>query len=958
MSEEVAVTLNSQSTEMESSGVNKEVKNAKEIQSSDVNRAVENTSKMQSSGASETVDNPASIAEVVSILKAQLGKTQPSEVDRAIENTSQTQLSCMSKTAENPATIAEVVSILKNQSDKTQPSDVNGAVESASEMHLTGLNTSENATILGESASTLTNLSIKMELSGVNTTAQYTSSTETNLSSLNTTVEAASETQSGVNMIDENGTSSGEPSTSIMKDLPDDAQTFGVDKANENASIAGLKHQTFPCHAEEDSSALDAPVSSVKELHLEGQETRDLCMADSQHSAVSCITIDCNVAKETASIVKSISDTPVTEGNTSMSEETTPTPKDALDMPVAAYVDGNISSPATILSDLIVETATSCVAMEHCEESLNQADSLPKDISVTVESSDGNTKRLQATEATIQPPRKKIKLSKSIKVPVEDVLSGMHTQLCGVKCDAKHNPLLLAVGVAYDCTLRTCLENHLKLSINNGWKSSKNIQDPTSRLRQIVVHMAALTGKYNLLEFMLKENLGNSNLFSNPAENSPLNKILTSVHHFMPASSTDEKIVAFKQMLLLLVKHDCNVLMVKDAASGDTILHVCARRIRDLTSEIETKGLFAPEPPQLQGLLEQRRLYEQFFKEIIHTCERLCAEGHLHESQVLEYFDCENLSGEKMSNILQQDDLTRRESIVDTSDTAPAMSEDGISVNSKEEITVDEENCNKKNTEDASQLNIVAEKSALSQSDDLQSNFSTAQSVIVSTNSVIRSGVATLLSSSLSVQMPSGCPNGSTSSTVSVSVQSPKTAHTSSREHVTSAGHSDSPTLQMDAVESIVDTSETASAISKDGNSVNSKEEITVDEEKCDEKNTEDASQLNIVAETSALSQSNDLQSNFSTAQSVIVSTKAVTPSGIAALLSTRSSLSAQMPSGCPIGSASSTVSVSMQSPKTVNTISRVCVTSAGHSDSPALQVDTQIPETEIGSTCRGIVLL
>ena len=297
--------------------------------------------------------------------------------------------------------------------------------------------------------------------------------------------------------------------------------------------------------------------------------------------------------------------------------------------------EAGIKDPEAILCDMIVETACSCVVMERSDEPLRVIDASVRALNNPV--SKGGFQDLCLTEDLSQPSRKKIKLSKCVNIPLKDLLDGLHTRLCESSCTSKHNPFVLAAGVADDCKLRTCLENYLKLSLKNGWKSSIGIKDPCSQLRQLVILTAILFGKLDLLESMLKAQLSHSQYFAHSAKDLPIILLFKHLHRFKPSSNFNEKVTVFKKVLKLFAKYDGDVLLLQDELNDDTVLHVCAKQIMELTCKIKAKESIAPDSPELQQLLDQRELYDRFCEELIHVLQRLAVEGPLHHSQVLNF---------------------------------------------------------------------------------------------------------------------------------------------------------------------------------------------------------------------------------------------------------------------------------------------------------------------------------
>lgn len=330
---------------------------------------------------------------------------------------------------------------------------------------------------------------------------------------------------------------------------------------------------------------------------------------------------------------------------------------------------------------------------------------------------DEESKASTSAEQFKQPPRKKTKLSRSMQVPVKDLFSGIHTSLCKHDCSLKHNPLVLAICVPDDHELKDYLENHWKLVITSCWTSAhhstpKLIEHWVTQL----VHLTVLFGKYSLLKILLRNiNLDSSELYVDSAQNSPLHTIFKFLHHYMPSSSHQEKLLAFQSILSLFAKFNRNILLVRDTPNEDTILHVCAKKIKELTNKIQSLQSHGHDELKLEGLLNQRQLLEGMFKELIHTLKRLCADGSLHHNQVIELFDCANNAGETMSQILKEEESARNIDVVLASQKALTLHEEGNTECAKRQQIVAEENLEDVMTEeDISQLSTVARSSSSS----------------------------------------------------------------------------------------------------------------------------------------------------------------------------------------------------------------------------------------------------
>ena len=720
----------------------------------------------------------AMVPEVASTFKDQSNKMQSSGVNSATENSSEIQtsgvnratasvpempLSGVNETNEITLVIQEIASTVLPQSDKMESLDVEGAAENSSELQHSSINkvAVDNAkdialeqmeSILGDqphemktpSVDRITDSETGIQpcVSKIPTDHSYAKQ----CSSVNRTLEKAAE-----------------------------IQTFGLHTTNENYALTCIQPEPVFTLTDLSTKIHSFGGNMWEETESLSKCTSDTPMTDSEGLVVSATTTVCSISEETVSLTVSRIQ------NCSLSKETD-----------SADSDSNYSSDLRISTDnrISKESAANSLACDTSVEptTSHRSSECRTDISLISEVSGTNAKRLQSSAEINQPARKKMKLSKSIKVPLKDALYGVHTRLCVHNCTCHHNPLVLAVGVSNDCKWRTCLENHFKLSIKNGWKSSATIQDSTSMLRQLLVHLAVLFGKCDLLEFMLKLRLGNLDYFKNSEQNSPLFTVLRNMHCFMPSSSFEDKVDAFRQILQLLVKYNSNALLVQDVAQKETILHVFAKQIRDITKEIKAAESSDTGVSQFHGLLTKRRLYERFCSEIIHTLQRLCVEGPFHQSQVLEFFDFKNLSGETMSDILQQEKTLRSEPNVG-SQAASAVLEESNQV-AQEQITADSQKGGGENMEET-----VIESPVLSQSNNLQSSCHTVQSVCVPSNAPVNPSAATLSTSSLSNQWPSGHANRSTPPTASVSMSS-RSQIADLEVHFSSADYRDSPTSE------------------------------------------------------------------------------------------------------------------------------------------------------------------
>ena len=197
---------------------------------------------------------------------------------------------------------------------------------------------------------------------------------------------------------------------------------------------------------------------------------------------------------------------------------------------------------------------------------------------------------------------------------------------------------------------------------------------------------------------------------------------------------------------------------MRDRPNEDTILHVCSRKIKDLTNEIQS--LQSPAHPdeaalelKLQPLVNQRQLLEGIFKGVIHTLTRLCADGSLCHNQVTELFYCANNAGETMSQILKEDESARSSCQVIASQKASTLhEEENMECEKQQKKRVVEENVGTVMTEeDTSQLITVARSSGSCAAENDNSHVSTQVKV----------------AECQFTQTPNGCPKPPSSSTQS-----------------------------------------------------------------------------------------------------------------------------------------------------------------------------------------------
>lgn len=818
-----------------------------------LSKAIENTCEIQSSS-----ENVSVLDDMVALLEKNDAK-MPSP--------------CTVKAAENNAVPEEMSTTLKNGSSEMQASDVN--------------KTMENGSVQDEMVATMEGSATEMQSSGIRKLAEKAIILE----------EIGTELKNG---------SSHKPSSGANSTV-ESISEFSICNAKIQGQLALSSIETC---------SFGVNISEKTESKLES--TSDETMANCEDPIVSPITVHEISENTIAMTVSCIPDCSLSEETDSADSEDFEDSEDSFVSHITT--DGSISgktgftvipSPATVSHNVPAKIANSCVLTECYSESLQGWVSWLKNIPIRGEGSERNSKRLQPSRETNQPPKKKIRLDKGVTVPVKDILGGMHTKLCGSNCASKHNLLVLAVGVPDDCKMRTCLENHFRLSIKHGWHTSRGIQDSSSMLCHLVVEMAVLFGKCDLLEFVLKAYPGSTNVFTSF---SPLFTVLRNMNHFMSSSSLDDKVEGFRQMLRLLAKYDCNVLLAKDVSCQETILHVCAKKIRDLTNEIKANDSFTKDISQYEGLLSQRKLCEQFFTAMIHTFQRLCTGGCFHQSSVLEFFDHKSLSGETMSDILEEEKLRRNEWNVRSQTLSPA-SEEETSEDARKRVTVDVSQSGRKAKEGISSLTVGARISILSQTSDLQSIHPIViiPDVSESANGVNLSGNTNASTDSISVQRLREDTSGSVSSTVSVSTLSPQTVIPN---------------------------------VSVSTNGVNPSGTTTV--------STSSPSSLGRGNGASDLASSTVFVSVSSpqTAKTISVYTNKGTLSGNTSLsTSSPSILKLSRIASC---STSSTGSVSRPSAQMLTARGQITRTSADQEDSPAPELNTETMETSIGTKENG----
>ena len=399
--------------------------------------------------------------------------------------------------------------------------------------------------------------------------------------------------------------------------------------------------------------------------------------------------------------------------------------------------------------------------------SIEEIIALVNDVAERIDSAPSLDEESKAlTSAEQQPPTKKTKLSRSIQVPVKDLFSGIHTPLCKPDCSSKHNPLVLAICVPEDHELKDYLENHWKIVITTCWKSAHRVIQ--------LVHLTVLFGKYNLLKILLRNiHLDSSELYIDSAQNSPLHTIFKSLHHYMPSSSHQEKLLAFQSILSLFSKYNCNIFLVRDTPNEDTILHVCAKKIKELTNKIQSIQSHDHDELKLQGLLNQRQLLEGMFKEVIQTLKRLCADGSLDHNQVIELFDCANNAGETMSQILKEEESARNNRVVLVSQVTLTPHEEGNTVCAEQQKKVAEENSEiALREEDISQLSTVARSSGPSTAQNENAHVLTQAAIPSGTDTFCTNHLPVLTTESLSMrttQIVTSCQTENSTGTITSS---------------------------------------------------------------------------------------------------------------------------------------------------------------------------------------------
>lgn len=715
-----------------------------------------NPTEFQSCSLKEVAENATMQCERTSAQNS-LNQIQASDVDRVVDFGPELQSSCGNNVIEN-ASVSDIRVTNSNiSSNETQPFHPNSVKINGSEIqgHNLDMETEETAT-LEESAITKNDVINQIQSYSVNITSENTSVKE-DLSS-----KSCSNFDDPENEPETNNSVEGK----VFSRQEMHTSTINLDNTEDNQTrhpgLIDLEEKTDVCVSTE-KRMLEKTATTLKRI----SNTR---VANCDEPSDSIVTSKCSMTDKAASTVTDVM--PLSEGNEpSVSFVTLEEVESTLNCVSDASGPG-LKDPEAILCDMIVETACSCVAMERSNESLRVIDASVRALNSQV--SKGRFQDLFLTEDLNQPSRKKIKLSKCVNIPLKDLLDGLHTRLCESSCTSKHNPFVLAAGVADDCKLRTCLENHLKLSLKNGWKSSIGIKDPCSKLRQLVLLTAILFGKLDLLESMLKAQLSHSQYFAHSAKDLPIILLFKNLHRFKPSSNFDEKVTVFKKVLKLFAKYDGDVLLLQDEINDDTVLHVCAKKIRELTCKIKAKESIAPDSPELQQLLDQRELYDRFCEELIHVLQKLAVEGLLHHSQVLNFFDVRNKAGETIFEILQEEKLKRIGCSDGTSEASPLAAEGGNTDGDVEQVTNDEEHIEQ--GEMVEEVITGAQTVPVSQTNDFQGDFSIGQSARMSVNVVQLSGTTALSTSCSSAQISTGCEDESMPSTLSPSMSSVQSA--------------------------------------------------------------------------------------------------------------------------------------------------------------------------------------
>ena len=621
----------------------------------------------------------------------------------------------------------------------------------------------------------------------------------------------------------------------------------------------------------------------------------------------------------------------------------------------------NKSQSSSVNTKALPSTTSCCIDILTIEKTI----SLGIDVAERNESAsglDGKNKISASTEQFKQPPRKKTKLSRSIQVPVKDLLNGIHTSICKQDCTFKHSPLVLAICVPDDHELKDYLENHWKLVMTNHWKSAQYSLDPKSMDHWVtqLVHLTVLFGKYELLKFLLRVHLGCSDLCLNSAQNSPLHTILKCMHHYMPSSSHQEKFMAFQHILHNLAKYNCNILLVRDMPKEDTVLHVCAKKIKELTNQMQSIQSHGHDELKLQGLLNQRQLLDSFFKEMIHTLKRLCADGSLHYNQVIELFDCVNNAGETMSQILKEDESARNDYRFLASQVASTLHEEAnTECATQQKIVAEKNSVNVTTEEDISQLGTgtVARSShscatqnenahvltqAANPSDTetfctnhlsvvtTESPSMRTTQIVTSTQTENSTGIITLSTNNPSVQVATGCPNQVSSTTESTSQWPEKTVENSVETTILSTEYQSAQTPNGSPKQSLSTTECVLLSPAKSANQVANSIQTTILSTECQSVQAADGFQKQPASTTVSVSVR---------LPQTVVSTQVANPLGSTTFLTDCSS--GQAPSGSLKQSTSNVRAASITVPsKTVD---------LGAQAMQTMPVDTERQQSGIG---------
>ena len=448
-------SVDNNGTETESSHVNKIVENttvlgetaipkqfSNEVQPSTCihqNLVGYNATELQSCSLKEVVENATMRCERTSAQNS-LDQIQGSDVNRVDDIGTELQSSCVSNVTEN-ASVSDIrVSNSNMSSNETQAFHLNSVENNGSEIqgHNLDMETETTAT-LEELAITKNDLINQSQSSSVNITSENASVMK-DLSSESHSNFDDPENESGTNNSEEEKVfSTQEMHTSTVNlDNTEDNQT-------RHSGLIDLEEKT------------DVSVSTEKRMLEKTATTLESIsntpLANCDEPSDSTVTLNCSMTDEAVSTVTDIM--PLSEGNESSVSCVSLGEIESTLNCISDASEAGIKDPEAVLCDMIVETACSCVVMEHSDESLRVIDASVRALNSPV--SKGRFQDLCLTEDLSQPSRKKIKLSKCVNIPLKDLLDGLHTRLCESSCTSKHNPFVLAAGVADDCKLRTCL---------------------------------------------------------------------------------------------------------------------------------------------------------------------------------------------------------------------------------------------------------------------------------------------------------------------------------------------------------------------------------------------------------------------------------------------------------------------------------------------------------------------